>query len=153
MTTLTNHKKTVRAMVCHPTEYSFLTGAADNLKKWHARDGKFLRNFSGHQAVINSLSVNQDNVVVSCGDNGSMRFWDYTTGYAFQDTKTVPQPGSLDSERGIYTSAFDHTGMRLITGEADKTIKIWQEDPDATEESHPINMASWTKEYLAPKRY
>ena len=30
-------------------------------------------------------------------------------------------------------------GSRLITGEADKTIKIWKEDPDATAESHPVN--------------
>ena len=48
-------------------------------------------------------------------------------------------PSSLESERGIFASCFDQSGSRLITGEADKTIKIWKEDTDATEESHPIN--------------
>jgi len=28
--------------------------------------------------------------------------------------------------------------MRFLTGECDKTIKIYKEDEDATEESHPI---------------
>jgi pleiotropic regulator 1 len=41
---------------------------------------------------------------------------------------------------------------RLITGEADKTIKIWKEDQDATPESHPIDMAAWTAECRALKR-
>ena len=33
MSTLTYHKKSVRAMALHPTEYSFATGGADNIKK------------------------------------------------------------------------------------------------------------------------
>ena len=41
---------------------------------------------------------------------------------------------------------------RLITGEADKTIKIWKEDTTASPESHPIDMAAWTTEWRALKR-
>jgi hypothetical protein len=33
------------------------------------------------------------------------------------------QPGSLESESGIFAAAFDVTGSRLVTAEADKTIK------------------------------
>ncbi|KDO32479.1 hypothetical protein SPRG_02956 [Saprolegnia parasitica CBS 223.65] len=153
MTTLTNHKKAVRAMACSPNDHSFLTGAADNLKKWQTRDGKFLRNLSGHNAIINAVCMNQDNVAVSAADNGTMRFWDYTTGYNFQKEATIVQPGSLDSEAGIYAATFDKTGLRLITAEADKTIKIWQEDATATPDSHPIDMSGWTKEFTAPKRF
>lgn len=36
----------------------------------------------------------------------------------------LPQPGSLDAEAGIFCSTFDQTGSRLITGGADKTIKV-----------------------------
>jgi len=28
----------------------------------------------------------------------------------------------------------------LITGECDKTIKIWREDETATEETHPLDL-------------
>lgn len=56
------------------------------------------------------MAVNADGVAVSCGDNGSMGFWDYETGYSFQQSETIPQPGSLDAEAGIYAAAFDMSG-------------------------------------------
>jgi len=65
ITTLTNHKKSVRALAAHPTELSFASGAQDNIKKWQTRDGKFITNVSGHNSVINSLSINEDGVMVS----------------------------------------------------------------------------------------
>jgi len=48
------------------------------------------------------------------------------------------QPGSLDSEAGIFAATFDQTGSRLITGEADKTIKasILKHSPNALT-THP----------------
>ncbi|ETI45906.1 hypothetical protein F441_09563 [Phytophthora nicotianae CJ01A1] len=153
MTTLTNHKKAVRAVTKSLLDHTFISGATDNMKKWEAKGGRFLRNFSTHNAIINSISINQDGVMASCGDNGSMRFWDYQTGYCFQSDSTKAQPGSLDSETGIFASTFDKTGLRFITCEADKTIKVWQEDSSASEESHPIDMAQWTKDFTAPKRY
>ena len=57
-------------------------------------------------------------------DNGTMTFWDYKTGLPFQSLSDIPQPGSLDAEAGIFCSTFDQTGSRLITGCADKTIKV-----------------------------
>ena len=47
--------------------------------------------------------------------------------------------GSLESEAGVFAMKFDVTGTRLITCEADKSIKMWKEDQNATVESHPIN--------------
>ena len=99
----------------------------------------FLQNADRHPVIINTLCVNQDNVMFSGGDNGTMQFYDYKSGHCFQTLKTIPQPGSLDAEAGIYCAAFDRTGTRLITGEADKSIKIWKMDENATEETHPLN--------------
>ena len=66
---------------------------------------------------------------------------------------TIVQPGSLDAEAGIYAMGFDLSGSRLVTCEADKTVKIWAEDHDADEESHPVDMKRWTKESRQYKRY
>lgn len=60
-----------------------------------------------------------------------MYFWDWKTGYNFQRLQTIPQPGSIDPEMGIYAMTFDQSGSRLITCEADKTIKIYKEDETA----------------------
>jgi pleiotropic regulator 1 len=136
--TLTNHKKSVRALVNHPSEYSFASVAADNIKVWKHPHGQFIRNISGHNAIVNCATINQDNVLVTGGDNGSMYFWDWKTGYNFQQHQTTPQPGSLDSEAGIYAVKFDKTGTRLFSCEADKSIKVYKEDEDATPETHPV---------------
>jgi len=135
---LTNHKKGIRSLLVHPKEYSFASGAADNIKHFKCPDGLFVKNFSGHNTIINTISVNPDNVMVSGGDNGSIYFWDWVSGYNFQQLNTTAQPGSLESEAGIFASAFDVTGSRFITCEADKSIKVWKEDDSATPETHPI---------------
>ena len=65
------------------------------------------------------------------GDNGSIHFWDWHSGYNFQKLQTAVQPGSLDSEAGIFHCTYDMSGCRLITAEADKTIKMYKEDETA----------------------
>ncbi|GMI55829.1 hypothetical protein ScalyP_jg7389 [Parmales sp. scaly parma] len=152
MTTLTHHKKSVRALASHPSEFSFMSAGADNIKKWQGKDGRFIQNFPGHNAVVNAMTCNADGVLVSGGDDGSMRFWDYKTGYQFQAAETVVQPGSLEAEKGIYALAFDETGTRLVTCEADKTIKIWSEDKEASEVNEPIDKKRWRKQCIAEAR-
>ena len=60
-----------------------------------------------------------------------MYFWDWKSGYNFQRTQAVVQPGSMDSEAGIFASTFDNSGSRFLTCEADKSIKIYKEDDTA----------------------
>lgn len=139
MGVLTHHKKGVRALAVHPKEFTFASASAHSIKQWRCPKGEFMQNFEGHNAIINSLSVNEDNVMFSGGDNGSISFWDWKTGHRFQQTESVAQPGSLEAEAGVMSSTFDQTGLRLIVGEADKTIKIWRPDENATEESHPLD--------------
>ncbi|KAI1814624.1 putative pre-mRNA splicing protein [Poronia punctata] len=138
MGVLTHHKKGVRALAIHPTEFTFATGSTNSIKQWKCPEGAFMGNFEGHNAIINSLSVNGP-VLFSGGDNGSMSFWDWKSGHRFQALDSIAQPGSLDAEAGIMSSTFDRTGLRLIVGETDKTIKIWKEDETATPETHPLD--------------
>lgn len=149
MATLTNHKKGVRGLALHPGEFSFASASPDNIKTWCFRRGDFMRNLSGHTGLVNALAVNQDGVLASGGDNGNIRFWDYASAHCFQPKKLKVQPGSMDNEAGIFAMAFDQSGSRLITREADKTIKIWREDSGATEKSHPL---TWTPD-LSANRY
>lgn len=98
-----------------------------SIKKWKCPEGIFVTNFVGHEAIINTMSVNEEGVMFSGADNGSLTMWDYHSGLPFQHLKDIPQPGSLDAEAGVFCSAFDKTGTRLITGGADKTVKIYSE--------------------------
>ncbi|PWN21735.1 WD40 repeat-like protein [Microstroma glucosiphilum] len=129
MTTLTHHKKSVRAIATHPTKFSFASGSAggNNIKTWVCPEGTLFGNMA-HETIVNTMSVNADGVLFSGGDNGSMKFFDYTSGIPFQTLDDTPQPGSLDAESGIMASTFDRTGTRLLTGCCDKSIKVWKEE-------------------------
>ncbi|KAI4388102.1 hypothetical protein MLD38_000464 [Melastoma candidum] len=140
MTTLTHHKKSVRAMALHPKENCFASASADNIKKFSLPSGEFLHNMLSQQkTIINTMAVNDEGVMATGGDNGSLWFWDWKSGHNFQQSQTIVQPGSLDSEAGIFALSYDITGSRLISCEADKTIKMWKEDELATPETHPLN--------------
>jgi len=137
--TLTNHKKSIRTLAFNHDGSAFVSGATDNIKQWSLPDGKFVQNFSGHDSIINCVATNKDNVLVSGADNGTLFFWDWRTGYNFQRLASPVQRGSIESEAGIMALSFDRSGARLITGESDKTIKMYREDPNATEATHPID--------------
>lgn len=67
MGVLTHHKKGVRALAVHPKEFTFATGSTGSIKQWKCPEGAFMQNFEGHNAIINTLSVNEDNVLFSGG--------------------------------------------------------------------------------------
>ncbi|KFK40175.1 hypothetical protein AALP_AA3G340000 [Arabis alpina] len=141
MTTLTHHKHIVRAMAPHPKENAFVSASADNIKKFSLpRGGEFCHNMLSQQrATVNAVAVNEDGVMATGGDRGGLWLWDWKSGHSFQQIETIVQPGSLESEAGIYAACYDKTGSRLVTCEADKTIKMWKEDENATPETHPLN--------------
>ncbi|MCJ1449640.1 MAG: pre-mRNA-splicing factor prp46 [Stictis urceolatum] len=139
MGVLTHHKKGVRALAVHLREFTFASGSSGSIKQWKCPEGAFMQNFDGQNAIVNTLSVNEEDVLFSGGDNGSICFWDWKTGHMFQSLDTTAQPGSLDAEAGVFASTFDKTGLRLICGEADKTIKVWRQDESATPETHPLD--------------
>ncbi|KAI0560898.1 WD40/YVTN repeat-like containing protein [Gracilaria domingensis] len=138
--TLTNHKKGVRALAAHPREFSFASASAENIKTWALPNGTFMRNLSGAHGkkLVNALAINEDGVLASGGDDGTVAFWDYSSAHCFQKAKGVVQPGSLECENGIYGLAFDKSGSRLVTCETDKTVRMWREIDEATEETHPL---------------
>ena len=67
MCTLTNHKKSVRALAMHPKWNSMASASPDNIKEWKLPKAEFVQNLSGHNSTLNALAVNSDNVLVSGG--------------------------------------------------------------------------------------
>ena len=62
----------------------FASASPDNIKEWRCPEGKFIQNLFGHNAIINCLAVNEEGVLVSGADNGTLYCWDWRTGYNFQ---------------------------------------------------------------------
>jgi len=150
---LTHHKKAVRALAGHATEFSFVSGAADALKKWALPDGVLVGSFAGQGAIVNALALSPEGALVSGGDDGGLRLFDYASGYAFQELRPRVQPGSLDSEAGVFALAFDQTGSRLFSCEADKSIKIYREVEGADEATHPVDVKGWEAQLRRERSY
>ena len=131
LNTLTHHKKGVRALVNHPEESAFASAGSDKVRIWKQPDGEQLRALPEQNVVLNALALNDDNVLVSGADDGTLQFYDWTSGKCFQTLQSPVQPGSLSSEAAIFDIKFDRSSLRMITAECDKTIKIWKEDESA----------------------
>lgn len=69
MGVLTHHKKGVRALAVHPEEFTFASGSTGSIKQWKCPEGAFMQNFEGQNSIINTLSVNQNNVLFSGGES------------------------------------------------------------------------------------
>ncbi|KAA8594612.1 hypothetical protein FQN60_011747 [Etheostoma spectabile] len=132
--TLTGHTNTVATVRCQAAEPQVIT---DTL-------------LPPVLLITSSSGCSQMATSSRTSDNGTIHLWDWRTGYNFQRIHAAVQPGSLDSESGIFACMFDNSESRLITAEADKTIKVYKEDDTATEETHPVN---WKPEILKRKRF
>ena len=113
-------------------DYSLVTAGADRVRRFGLPEGVLIQSLESPrveqaETIVNCLAVNQDGVLFAGGDDGSLAWYDWQSGRAFQRQATIPQPGSLEMETGIFAACFDRTGMRLFTAEMDKTIKVWAE--------------------------
>ncbi|PRT56732.1 Pre-mRNA-splicing factor PRP46 [Wickerhamiella sorbophila] len=124
--TLTHHTKSVRSVLIHPTEFTFMSADRDAIKKWQLPAAAFMGDFKADKPrITNTLSLSVDDLLFAGGDDGTLNFYDYNTMEMVFQTQTTPVPGSIAEESGILCSSFDKSGIRLLTGEADKSIKVW----------------------------
>lgn len=130
---LTRHKKPVRSIVVHPLENTMVTCGADNVRKWRLPTGEFFCNLNlmpgaPEEGLWNSATLSANDVLFVGAEGGGMRFYDWSTHTLYQHGSTVSVPGTLPGEGGILCCTFDRSGQRLLTGEGDKTIKMWREE-------------------------
>ena len=133
ITQLTRHKKPVRSLCLHPVENTFVSCGADAIRKWKLPEGAFMTNIgeqqgtASNQSLWTTLAVNSTGCLFAGAEDGQMLFTDYDSGALVQRRKTKPLPGTPDGASGILCAAFDpQSGTRLVTGETDKSVKIWK---------------------------
>lgn len=77
-----------------------------------------------------------------------MTFWGWDAAAALQTIQTAAQPESLAVEADVFATECAVNGSRLLTAEADKTIKMWNAVDGATKADYSLN---WARD-LNPKR-
>ncbi|PHU06290.1 Pleiotropic regulator 1 [Capsicum chinense] len=107
-----------------------IEGSADcTIKIWDLSSARLKGTLTDHDEQVGGLAVSSRNAYMfSVGDDKQVKCWD------------IEQNKVIHSFRGHYALAFDGTGTRLISCEADKTIKIWKQDEIATPEIRVFNI-------------
>lgn len=140
--TLTFHSKSIRAFILNDETEEIVTSSSDGIKKFKLPNFKYLKDYQfwnedQHNVVnegnliINTMSIHKESDLIFSGcEDGKFGFWNFKSGKMFQNDIQIPIPGSLDSENGILCSTFDQSGERLVTGNVDKSIRVWKKTDD-----------------------
>ncbi|KAJ1963751.1 pre-mRNA-splicing factor prp46 [Dipsacomyces acuminosporus] len=125
--TLTGHISPVRGLAVSPRHpYLFSCGEDKQVKCWDLETNKVVRHYHGHLSGVYSLALHPVlDLLVTGGRDSVARVW---------DMRTRQQVHVLAGHK----STISTLQCQEADPQADKTIKIWKEDEDATEESHPI---------------
>ncbi|KAG8348764.1 WD domain [Trypanosoma vivax] len=136
-TRLTRHKKPVRGLTIG-RQGKLVSCGADNIRVWSLTTSEFLFNASTAHGGADDVgqesyrwsccSISPRNVLAVGSQEGKLALYDGPQSRLppYQFTKTRSVPGTLPGEGGINCIAFDVSGSRMITGESDKSVKVWR---------------------------
>jgi WD40 repeat protein len=109
---------------CHAVTWSpdgalIATGHDDSvIRIWDVNRGLELRQLTGHQGAVRSISFNRDSrLLVSGSEDRSVRIWDAATGSTLS---------SFTGHEGSLTSvAFSHDSQRVASGGINVKLHVW----------------------------
>jgi WD40 repeat protein len=117
-----------------------LAGCSGQIKLWH-RNGKLLKTFEAHQALIRAVTLSPDGTqFVSGSVDGTAQLWrlDGTLLTTFTQHKapllgvayTSRAPASLANDAGGAELGHSASSILIASASSDRTVKLWQ--PDGT---------------------
>jgi WD40 repeat protein len=94
---------------------------------WNVADSKLLKEFAAHNGPVTTVAINPQNTqLLTAGKDGAVKIW------------TLPVPGKKPTPAddkpikelaahtgGVTGAAFHNNGTQVLTGGADKTVKVW----------------------------
>jgi WD40 repeat protein len=151
-----DHQDDVEGLAFHPSEPWLATTSRDHGVRVFDFSGRCLFHFSGHQRDVLSVHWLNDNQLVSCGDDGTIRYWDLSSAAQFHlvscdgvetDTIAVTDNGWIFSgndageilridgsnksallahQAGIKRLCYSAGQQQLVSLSYDGTLAIWQ---------------------------
>lgn len=114
----THHKDGIYVVRSSVDNHFFFTAGKDLVINMMDCEGNLLKDFVGHQKIINSLSQAESDSFISGSWDGTALVWDIE--------KSVPIYQLGDHSYAVSTLALPN--KKYITGSQDKKLKIWDKD-------------------------
>ena len=119
------HKKTVWS-IDYNKDGAIASASVDKLVKIWDANGKFIKNLTGHTRVVYDVNWNpiNNNTVVSCSEDGTIRLWNVTTG---------KQIDSLTNQAKLLRIDFSPDGSKVAFLANNHEVYIWNIKPKKNE--------------------
>jgi WD40 repeat protein len=126
---LIGHKFGAQCLAAHPRLPQFASGADDGaIIVWDAGEARLLRRSQPSRIWVTGLAYSPDGSLLAStlgnsegypfANDHSIHLWDARDGTI---RKRLPRP----THRGVRALAFDPTGRRLVSGDEDGTVLLW----------------------------
>lgn len=121
MTSLKGHLEGVSAIALSADGCTLISGGTDKLLKlWNLNTGQQQKLIAAHRDPIHDLAIHpQEPIFASASEDGTIKLWNLWTG-----DRII----TLRHAWGVNAIAFMPDGQQLVSGSADETLKIWQQE-------------------------
>jgi len=101
----------------HDGNQYFTAGADKFMSAWDFETSQRTKKFQGHEGVVNSCSVSQnDQLVATASDDSTLRIW---------DMRTRKVAKVLSTPMASTCVSFNQDGLQLFSGGLDNEILVW----------------------------
>jgi serine/threonine protein kinase len=95
------------------------------------------RTLRGHKGRVYQVNFSPDgHTLVSCGQDGTVRFWNAATG---QPLRTIPASNHMGE---VNSAAFSPDGRTLVTGSDDGKVRLWDAETCALQATIPAHQGA-----------
>lgn len=132
--TIKAHSDKVVSVAVGIDNKTLISGSSDKMvKMWDISTGKEMRSFKGHEKGITKVAIFSDNSrIASASSDKTIKIWNIDSGKiikTFVDKYVVGGKELENYSVGEVTSlSIDPSGKRIVSGNADNKVKIWDVD-------------------------
>ncbi|MGB7273541.1 MAG: DnaJ domain-containing protein, partial [Geitlerinemataceae cyanobacterium] len=114
--TLTGHSGCVTSVDLSSDDRTIASGSTDRtVKLWDLQTGELRRTLTGHSSTVLSISIAPNGKTIATASSNEVIIWEIQTGECIQDLA------------GNSPVIFSPDGYRLVTGDLQNNLRIWQQ--------------------------
>jgi WD40 repeat protein len=125
------HSDGVNSVAISPDGQTIASASTDKtIKIWRLQDGQLLRTLTGHDGTVGSVAISPNGQsIVSASWDGTIKVWRLRDGELLRTLKNHAFRSGITAQEidnRIFSVLITPDGETIVSGNADKTIKIWR---------------------------